>query len=81
MSTAPIPLTFAQKNANSVESNEKLNYTHHKTMVNGFNMHYVIGGKGDPVAAWIRRRPRADHGWSRRSRERRPGAPSRRRCE
>jgi pimeloyl-ACP methyl ester carboxylesterase len=55
MSTALIPLTFAQKNTDSVDSNEKLNYTHHKIMVNGFNMHYVIGGKGDPVVLL--------HGW------------------
>ncbi|HSL13663.1 MAG TPA: hypothetical protein VK882_05360, partial [Nitrososphaeraceae archaeon] len=43
MSTSSIPLTFAQQNTNSLDSNEKLNYTHYKTMINGFNMHYIIG--------------------------------------
>jgi hypothetical protein len=32
-----------------VDSNEKIGYTHYKTPVNGFLMHYVIGGKGDPI--------------------------------
>jgi pimeloyl-ACP methyl ester carboxylesterase len=36
-------------------SDKKIDYTHHKTMVNGFNMHYVKGGKGDPVVLL--------HGW------------------
>jgi len=34
---------------------KKIDYTHHKIMVNGFNMHYVKGGKGDPVVLL--------HGW------------------
>ena len=34
---------------------KKIDYTHHKTMVNGFNMHYIKGGKGDPVVLL--------HGW------------------
>ena len=55
MSTSSIPLTFAQQNTNSLDSNEKLNYTHYKTMINGFNMHYIIGGKGDPIVLL--------HGW------------------
>ena len=55
MSTSSIPLTFAQQNTDSLDSNEKLNYTHYKTMINGFNMHYIIGGKGDPIVLL--------HGW------------------
>ena len=55
MSTSSIPLTFAQQNTDSLDSNEKLNYTHYKTMINGFNMHYIIGGKGDPIVL--------SHGW------------------
>jgi pimeloyl-ACP methyl ester carboxylesterase len=38
-----------------VYSNEKIGYTHYKTPVNGFLMHYVIGGKGDPIVLL--------HGW------------------
>lgn len=38
-----------------VDSNEKIGYTHYKTPVNGFLMHYVIGGKGDPIVLL--------HGW------------------
>jgi pimeloyl-ACP methyl ester carboxylesterase len=38
-----------------VDSNEKIGYTHYKTPVNGFLMHYVIGGKRDPIVLL--------HGW------------------
>ena len=55
MSTSSIPLAFAQQNTNSLDGNEKLNYTHYKTIINGFNMHYIIGGKGDPIVLL--------HGW------------------
>ena len=41
-----IPSATAQ---NVVDNNEKIKYTHYKTQVNGFLMHYVIGGKGDPI--------------------------------
>jgi hypothetical protein len=35
---------------NFIDDSEKIDYTtHHKTTVNGILMHYVIGGKGDPV--------------------------------
>ena len=38
------------------DNNEKkINYTHHKTKVNGILIHYVIGGKGDPIVLL--------HGW------------------
>jgi hypothetical protein len=40
---------------NSTDSIEKIGYTHQKTPINGFLMHYVIGGKGDPVVLL--------HGW------------------
>jgi pimeloyl-ACP methyl ester carboxylesterase len=30
-------------------------FSHHKTLINGFLMHYVIGGKGDPIVLL--------HGW------------------
>ena len=36
-------------------SEKKINYTHYKTPVNGILMHYVIGGKGDPIVLL--------HGW------------------
>jgi hypothetical protein len=36
-------------------SEKKINYTHYKTAVNGILMHYVIGGKGDPIVLL--------HGW------------------
>ena len=37
--------------------NKKIDYTHHKTTVNGIQLHYVIGGKGegDPIVLL--------HGW------------------
>jgi pimeloyl-ACP methyl ester carboxylesterase len=47
-----IPSTTAQ---NVVDNSEEINYTHYKTQVNGFLMHYVIGGKGDPIVLL--------HGW------------------
>ncbi|MGE0242640.1 MAG: alpha/beta fold hydrolase [Nitrososphaeraceae archaeon] len=34
---------------------KKINYTHHKIKVNGILIHYVIGGKGDPIVLL--------HGW------------------
>jgi pimeloyl-ACP methyl ester carboxylesterase len=40
---------------NFIDNSEKIDYTHHKTTVNGILMHYVIGGKGDPVVLL--------HGW------------------
>jgi pimeloyl-ACP methyl ester carboxylesterase len=36
-------------------SEKKITYTHYKTPVNGILMHYVIGGKGDPIVLL--------HGW------------------
>ena len=46
------PITAEQ---NIIDNSEKIDYTHHKTTVNGILMHYVIGGKGDPVVLL--------HGW------------------
>jgi pimeloyl-ACP methyl ester carboxylesterase len=46
------PITAEQ---NIMNNSEKIDYTHHKTTVNGILMHYVIGGKGDPVVLL--------HGW------------------
>jgi pimeloyl-ACP methyl ester carboxylesterase len=46
------PITAEQ---NIIDNSEKIDYTHHKTTVNGIIMHYVIGGKGDPVVLL--------HGW------------------
>ena len=46
------PITAEQ---NIIDNSEKIDYTHHKTIVNGILMHYVIGGKGDPVVLL--------HGW------------------
>ena len=46
------PITAEQ---NIINNSEKIDYTHHKTTVNGILMHYVIGGKGDPVVLL--------HGW------------------
>ena len=41
---------------NIIDDNEKkIDYTHYKTTVNGILMHYVIGGKGDPIVLL--------HGW------------------
>ncbi|MGI0050142.1 MAG: alpha/beta fold hydrolase [Nitrososphaeraceae archaeon] len=40
---------------NIIDNSKKIDYTHHKTTVNGILMHYVIGGKGDPVVLL--------HGW------------------
>jgi pimeloyl-ACP methyl ester carboxylesterase len=47
-----LPVT-AQKIIDNSE--KKIDYTHYKTTVNGIIMHYVIGGKGDPVVLL--------HGW------------------
>jgi hypothetical protein len=47
-----IPSTTAQ---NTSDPSEKIEYTHYKTPVNGFLMHYVIGGEGDPIVLL--------HGW------------------
>ena len=47
-----IPSATAQ---NVVDNSEKIKYTHYKTPINGFLMHYVIGGKGDPIVLL--------HGW------------------
>jgi pimeloyl-ACP methyl ester carboxylesterase len=45
--------TIAQ---NIIDNSAKIEeYSHHKTTVNGILMHYVIGGKGDPVVLL--------HGW------------------
>jgi len=46
------PITAEQ---NIIDNGKKIDYTHHKTIVNGILMHYVIGGKGDPVVLL--------HGW------------------
>ena len=40
---------------NIIDNREKIDYTHHKSTVNGILMHYVIGGKGDPIVLL--------HGW------------------
>jgi hypothetical protein len=40
---------------NSIDNIGKIGYAHQKTPINGFLMHYVIGGKGDPVVLL--------HGW------------------
>ena len=41
---------------NIIDDNEKkIEYTHYKTTVNGILMHYVMGGKGDPIVLL--------HGW------------------
>jgi hypothetical protein len=40
---------------NKTTSSDTIEYTHHKTLVNGILMHYVIGGKGDPIVLL--------HGW------------------
>ena len=41
---------------NIINDNEKkIDYTHYKTTVNGILMHYVMGGKGDPIVLL--------HGW------------------
>jgi pimeloyl-ACP methyl ester carboxylesterase len=40
---------------NVVDNSEKIDYIHYKTTVNGILIHYVIGGKGDPVVLL--------HGW------------------
>jgi len=47
-----IPSATAQ---NVTNNSEKIKYTHYKTPINGFLMHYVIGGKGDPIVLM--------HGW------------------
>ena len=38
-----------------IDTNKKIDYTHYKTTINGFLMHYVMGGKGDPIVLL--------HGW------------------
>ena len=40
---------------NKTTSSDTIEYTHHKILVNGILMHYVIGGKGDPIVLL--------HGW------------------
>ena len=41
---------------NIIDDNEKkIDYTHYKTTVNGILIHYVMGGKGDPIVLL--------HGW------------------
>jgi pimeloyl-ACP methyl ester carboxylesterase len=40
---------------NDTNNIEKTDYTHNKTLVNGVLIHYVIGGKGDPIVLL--------HGW------------------
>ena len=40
---------------NKTISSDTIEYVHHKTLVNGILMHYVIGGKGDPIVLL--------HGW------------------
>ena len=37
------------------DDEKKIDYTHYKTTVNGILMHYVMGGKGDPIVLL--------HGW------------------
>ena len=44
--------TTAAQNVIDDNSEKKLNYTHYKTTVNGIQLHYIIGGKGegaDPI--------------------------------
>ena len=47
----------AAQNAISENSEKKINYTHYKTNVNGIQLHYIMGGKGegDPIVLL--------HGW------------------
>ena len=40
---------------NKTIPSDTIEYVHHKTLVNGILMHYVIGGKGDPIVLL--------HGW------------------
>jgi alpha/beta hydrolase fold len=40
---------------NKTISSATIGYVHHKTLVNGFLMHYVMGGKGDTIVLL--------HGW------------------
>ena len=40
---------------NKTISSDTIEYNHHKTLVNGILMHYVIAGKGDPIVLL--------HGW------------------
>jgi pimeloyl-ACP methyl ester carboxylesterase len=42
-------------NNNETISSDTIEYVHHKTLVNGILIHYVIGGKGDPIVLL--------HGW------------------
>ena len=47
---------IVQANAqNIIDNSEKIDYTHYKTTVNGILLHYVMGGKGDPIVLL--------HGW------------------
>ena len=40
---------------NKTISSDTIEYVHHKTLVNGILIHYVLGGKGDPIVLF--------HGW------------------
>ena len=39
--------TAVAQNVNGDNSEKKINYTHYKTNVNGIQLHYVMGGKGE----------------------------------
>ena len=47
----------AAQNVISDKSEKKIDYTHYKTNVNGIQLHYIMGGKGegDPIVLL--------HGW------------------
>ena len=44
-------VTVTAQNVISDSSEKKINYTHYKTNVNGIQLHYIMGGKGegDPI--------------------------------
>ena len=54
-SVASLGFILPAPGQNIIDNNEKIDYTHYKTTVNGILMHYVMGGKGDPVVLL--------HGW------------------
>jgi pimeloyl-ACP methyl ester carboxylesterase len=54
-SVASLGFILPTAGQNIIDNNEKIDYTHYKTTVNGILMHYVMGGKGDPVVLL--------HGW------------------